>query len=70
VSLRLLNSRQLKSGGYGLVRGAYPALHDGPGNSCPGIGGLGWEATVKDYGVAVAMPQGQSRVPGPLTGEQ
>jgi hypothetical protein len=28
------------------------------GNSWSGIESLGWEATVKDYGVAVAMPQG------------
>jgi len=26
VSLRLLKQRQLKPGGYGLVRGAYPPL--------------------------------------------
>jgi hypothetical protein len=68
VSLRLLNSRQLKSGGYGLDRGAYPLPHDGAGNFCPGIGGLGWEAMVKGCGVAMARPQGQSRVPNPLTG--
>ena len=28
------------------------------GNSCPGLHSLGWEATVKACGVAVAMPQG------------
>ena len=66
--LRLLTLGQLKSGGYGLVRGAHPSPHHGAGNSCPGLGSLGWEATVKDCGVAVAMPQGQSRVPDPLTG--
>ena len=68
--LRLLTLGQLKSGGYGLVRGAHPSPHHGMGNSCPGLGSLGWEATVKDCGVAVAMPQGQSRVPSPLTGQQ
>ena len=66
--LRLLTEGQLKSGGYGLVRGAHPSPHHGTGNSGPGLGSLGWEATVKDCGVAVAMPQGQSRVPDPLTG--
>jgi hypothetical protein len=30
----------------------------GAGNSWFGIALLGWEATVKVYGVAVAMPQG------------
>ncbi|MCO6004050.1 hypothetical protein NE236_03580 [Actinoallomurus purpureus] len=40
------------------------------GNSWSGIVGLGWEATVNDYGVAVAMPQGQSRVPNPSTEQQ
>ncbi len=39
-------------------------------NSWPGIACLGWEATVKDYGVAVARPQGQSRVPNPTTEQQ
>jgi len=38
------------------------------GNSCPGLARLGWEAVVKVYGVATARPQGQSRVPNPLTG--
>jgi hypothetical protein len=28
------------------------------GNSWSGIARMGWEATVKVYGVAVAMPQG------------
>jgi hypothetical protein len=32
--------------------------------------GLGWEAMVKVCGVAMAMPQGQSRVPNPLIGQQ
>ena len=66
--LRLLTEGQLKSGGYGLVRGAHPSPHHGTGNSGPGLGSLGWEVTVKVCGVAVAMLQGQSRVPGPLTG--
>lgn len=30
----------------------------GDGNSRQGLQHLGWEATVKVYGVAVAMPQG------------
>jgi len=30
----------------------------GGGNSWFGVARLGWEATVKVYGVAVAMPQG------------
>ena len=49
--------RQLRPGGCGLVRGAYPLL-EWAGNSWPGLQYLGWEATVKVYGVAVAMPQG------------
>ncbi len=69
MSLRLLKWSQLKSGGYGLVSGACPPFMTG-GNSCPGLGGLGWEAMVKAYGVAMAMPQGQSRVPNPPTGQQ
>jgi len=28
------------------------------GNSWEGATGLAWEVTVKDYGVAVTMPQG------------
>jgi hypothetical protein len=68
VLLRLLTLGQLKSGGYGLVGGAHPSPHHGAGNSRPGLRSLGWEATVKVGGVAVAMPQGQSRVPNPLTG--
>jgi hypothetical protein len=35
-----------------------PARGFGAGNSWFGIALLGWEATVKVYGVAVAMPQG------------
>jgi hypothetical protein len=57
VLLRLLMVRQLQPGGCGLVRGAYPLL-EWAGNSWPGLQYLGWEATVKVYGVAVAMPQG------------
>ena len=45
--LRLLTLDQLKSGGYGLVCGAHPSPHHGAGNSCPGLGSLGWEAMVK-----------------------
>jgi len=41
--------------GWGAVR----TCRLGPaGNSWSGLRSLGWEATVKDYGVAVAMPQG------------
>jgi hypothetical protein len=70
VSLRLLRWNQLKSGGYGLGSGAHPSPHHGAGNSCPGLSSLGWEAVVKDCGTAMAMPQGQSRVPNPLIGQQ
>jgi hypothetical protein len=48
--------------------GATPA--EGAGNFRLGLFRLGLEATVKVYGVAVAMPQGQSRMPNPLTGRQ
>jgi len=44
VSLRLLNQRQLKPGGYGLVRGAYPPCQGGEllsGSTQPGVGGHG-----------------------------
>jgi hypothetical protein len=58
VLLRLLNFRQLKSGGYGLVSGAHSPPHDGAGNFRPAVRGAGREATVKCCGVAVAMPQG------------
>ncbi len=68
--LRLFTSHQLKPGGYGLGSGAHPVFHDGRGNSCPGLQGLGWEVTVKACGATVTMPQGQSRVPNPLTGQQ
>ena len=40
------------------------------GNFRLGFISSGLEATVKDCGVAVARPQGQSRVPSPLTGQQ
>ena len=70
MSLRLLMRRQLKPGGYGLDSGAHPPLSGRAGNFCPGLGGLGWEATVKCCGVAVARPQGQSRVPNLSTGQQ
>ena len=61
-----MRSSQLKPGGYGLDGGAYPPFT--AGNFCPGVAGLGWEAMVKACGVAMAMPQGQSRVPNPLIG--
>ena len=35
-----------------------------------GFTGLAWEVTVKDYGVAVTRPQGQSRAPSPSTEKQ
>lgn len=35
------------------------------GNSWEGLACLAWEVTVKVYGVAVTMPQGQSRAPRP-----
>jgi len=68
VLLRLLTLDQLKSGGYGLVGGAHPSCCGRAGNSCPGLRSLGWEAMAKVCGVAMARPQGQSRVPAPLTG--
>ena len=40
------------------------------GNSWLGIGSLGWETTVKDYGVSMVRPQGSSRVPIPSTESQ
>jgi hypothetical protein len=70
VLLRLFITHQLKSGGYGLGCGAYLVPHDGRGNFGPGLTSLGWEVTVKCCGLAVTMPQGHSRVPNPLTGQQ
>jgi hypothetical protein len=40
------------------------------GNFRLGLGGRGREAMVKVCGVTMARPQGQSRVPNPLTGWQ
>jgi hypothetical protein len=59
-----------KPGGFGLVGGAYSPLITG-GNSRSGFwkfgsGGHGEWTTA----VAVAMPQGQSRVPNPSSGYQ
>ena len=54
--LRLLTIRQLEPDGSGLVRGAHPFLQ--VGNSRLGFSSPGREAMVKDYGVAMAMPQG------------
>ena len=68
--LRLLRFRQLEPGGSGLVCGAYTAVRVRAGNSWSGLVGLGWEVTVKVYGVAVTMPRGQSRVPHSSTGHQ
>jgi hypothetical protein len=52
VLLRLLRFRQLEPGGFGLVCGAYPAVKVRVGNSWSGLVGLGWEVTVKVYGVS------------------
>jgi hypothetical protein len=48
---------QLKSGGYGLGRGAYPPGGARWGTPGPGVAS-GREALVKVYGVARAMPEG------------
>jgi hypothetical protein len=58
--LRPLNfDDQLEPGGCGLGGGAYLIVRDGwLGNSWEGATGLAWEVAVKDYGVAVTMPQG------------
>jgi hypothetical protein len=40
------------------------------GNFWLGIVALSWEAMVKDCGVTMAISQGQSRVPNPLTEQQ
>lgn len=40
------------------------------GNFGGRVQGLGQEATRKDYGVLVAMPQGNSRAPSPANGQQ
>ena len=57
--LRLLSRRQLKPGGYGLVRGAHPSfMTDGElstGSRTPGLGGHDGELRSK---TVVAMPQG------------
>ena len=68
ASLRLFRVYQLQPGGCGLGSGAYLLLHDGAGNFGQSLFGLGPEATVNDYGVAVAMPQGYGQVPNPSTG--
>ncbi len=68
MALSLFILYQLQPGGYGLGCGAH--LPFWVGNSWSGIARLGWEATVKDYGVAVAKPQGQSRVPNSSTDQQ
>jgi len=63
---------QLQPGGYGLVRGAHPAVcrEWTVGELLGGSWLLAWEVTVKVYGVAVTMPQGYSWVPHPSTGRQ
>jgi hypothetical protein len=58
VSLHVFRQRQLQPGGRGLVGGADPPRGFWAENSWFGLARLGWEATVKVYGVAVAMPQG------------
>lgn len=72
--LRLLTIRQLETRWIGDGVRCVPTLllfwGRGVGNSWSGLGDLGWEAMVKVYGVAMARPQGYSRVPHPLTGQQ
>ena len=64
--VKLLKTRhQLKSGGYGLGRGARPRCEMARGNSSIGLVSAGREATVNVCGVAVARPQGQSWAPNP-----
>ena len=54
--------------GWLAVRIRRDVLHGG--NSRPGVTNWGREVMVKVYGVAMTMPQGQSRVPHPSTGTQ
>jgi hypothetical protein len=70
VLLRLFRQRQLQPGGCGLVSGADPLAVVASGELLVLFALEGQEATVKVYGVAVAMPQGQSRVPHLSTGQQ
>ena len=56
--LRLFRQRQLQPGGCGLVCGADPLALGGSGELLVLFALEGQEATVKVYGVAVAMPQG------------
>jgi hypothetical protein len=58
VSLHLFRQRQLQPGGCGLVRGADPLALVVSGELLVLLALEGQEATVKVYGVAVAMPQG------------
>ena len=58
VLLRLFRQRQLQPGGCGLVRGADPLALVVSGELLVLLALEGQEATVKVYGVAVAMPQG------------
>ena len=70
MSLRLFRQRQLQPGRCGLVRGADPLALVVSGELLVLLALEGQEATVKVYGVAVAMPQGSSRVPHLSTGQQ
>ena len=56
--LCLFRQRQLQPGGCGLVRGADPLAVVVSGELLVLFALEGVEATVKVYGVAVAMPQG------------
>ena len=68
--LRLLSSRQLETRWIWAGLRRAPAHGSGGGNSWLGLRSSGREAMVKVYGVVMAMPQGYSRVPNPLTGQQ
>jgi hypothetical protein len=73
---RLFIVGQLESGGSGLECGAYlpvwlQAMQLGLAGNCR-VGQMCWarQVVVKVYGVATTMPQGQSRMPRPLTERQ
>ena len=73
---RLFIVSQLEPGGCGLESGAYlsvwlQAVRPGLAGDCR-VGRMCWarQVVVKVYGVATTMPQGQSRVPHPLTERQ
>ena len=73
---RLFIVSQLEPGGSGLESGAYlpvwlQAVRPGLVGNCR-VGQMCWarQVVVKVYGVATTMPQGQSRMPHPSTGQQ